>query len=123
MTQDALSSEPSISCSICPQVFPAEDLSQCRECGEFICEYCPKYGCSCVDDDPTIQALRVQLRAGAIEFGQLQAERELMGTDNLTTSQQARLLLLTDIVHSLRFEIDEINRIQDEKDFPEKDQS
>jgi hypothetical protein len=110
-------------CSICLRVTDSEDVSQCRECQEFICESCPKYGCSCVDDDPTIQALRIQLRAGAIELGQLQAERELMGLDSLSTNQHARLLLLTDIVANLRFEIDEINRIQDEEDFPERDQS
>jgi len=122
MTQDALSSMPSISCSICPQISPAEEMSECR-CGAKICERCPFLACSCVDDDPTIQALRVQLRAGAIELGQLRAERELMGAGSLTMSQQARLLLLTDVVHSLRAEVNRLDEIRDGEDYSEDDQS
>lgn len=116
-------SAQSVSCVICQRIIDPEDIHDCRGCQESFCLSCPMYGCSCVDDDPTIQALRVQLRTGAVELAQLQAERELMGADCLTTSQHARLLLLTDIVANLRFEIDEINRIQDEEDFPEDDQS
>lgn len=45
-----------------------------------------------------------------------------MGEDSLTMSKQACLLLLTDVVPSLRAEMNRLDEMWDGDDYPEDDQ-
>jgi hypothetical protein len=118
MPDETIQSAP---CSICLRVIDGGDLTHCPECHGSFCESCPI--CSCSDQDPAIRALRDDLLAGAIERAQLQIERELMGADSLTMSKQARLQLLTDVVPSLRAEVNRLDEMRDGDDYPKDDQS
>ncbi len=79
------STAQSAPCVICQHLIHPDDQNLCS-CGEIICDGCPSYGCACVDDDPVIDPLRVQLRALAIERAGLRAEREFMGHNSLHLS-------------------------------------
>ena len=99
-------------CSLCLYAIEPEDQNWCQ-CGECICENCPHSACSCIEPDPGIEALRLQLRRSAISKGMLEAQREFMGLDSLTNEQQSHLRLLRDVVKSLRAEMDNLYEIQD----------
>jgi hypothetical protein len=105
-----------VSCSICQRIIAPEDpngtdnCSACRGCDEHICDSCPYMACGCTHPNAELQAILAQLRPAGIERAQLKAQRELMGADSLTIGQQARLLLLTDVVPSLE---EEFRRIED----------
>ena len=115
---DSMTQSAAIPCSIFLHAIPADDQNVCI-CGEIICESCPAFGCLCVDDDPTIRARRAELRAGAIELGRLRAQHEFMGADSLTTGQQSRLVLLSDVVDSLRTEVNRLDEIRCGEDHSE----
>jgi len=60
---------------------------------------------ACVYDNPELQVLCRRLRAAAVERAKLQTQQEPMGADSLIVSQQARLLLLPDVVPSLEQDV------------------
>ena len=103
-------------CAICLNAIEPDDQNLCQ-CGECICERCPSFACACVDDVPSIQEHRACMRVAAMELGGLWAVQVLLGADNLTLSQQARLLLLSCAVPSLRAEMNRLDEIRYGQDY------
>ena len=109
-SMSSISAQP-VLCAICVRAIEFDDQNRCK-CGEFICESCPAFACSCVDEDPTIRTLLTGLRTSAIELAKLQAEGALMGYDNLTETQTRSLSRLSEIVPSLREQVNVLDQIR-----------
>ena len=105
--------QPETSCSVCLRSFPLNSLDECQ-CGEHTCgEFdCHAYACACQDDNPDAQRLRTALRTNIRErFKQLSA-KELLG-DSFPINHEGKLILLTNLVASLRAELEIIHMLED----------
>lgn len=99
-------------CAICERLLSADDLSQCRGCGEHHChDGCPAFACACVSDDQEMQELRKRLREAAIERAQL------MNQECLSDEERSRLLLVHELTESLRNEVNRLDEIAHGEDY------